>query len=166
MSLKKSVVYKDLFNKFDLDGNGTIEFNEFLIHIKTVFSLEPTDKRFDRTFMSIFYLSDTSSLVKKKDNVIDKKEFKKIADAIPVIDDKPIEEIIGCFLFNIIDDNFSGKINLKEMEMFTESIGLGKEHASGFITQIPKTDSDESKISKKDFVNWYVTGFRIASKSK
>ena len=158
--------FKELFNKFDVDSNGTIEFHEFLEQIKIVFNIDKSDNRFNNTFMSIFFMSDTSSLVKKKDNVIDKKEFKRIYNALPKRDDRPIEVIIADFLFNVIDDNQSGKINLKEMEFFSESIGLGKEHASGFIAQLEKTVMFDGKITKNDFINWYVKGFQIASRPK
>ena len=43
--------FKELFNKFDVDSNGTIEFHEFLEQIKIVFNIDKSDNRFNNTFL-------------------------------------------------------------------------------------------------------------------
>ena len=101
----------------------------------------------------IFYLSDKDSLFTKKDNKISKKEFTNIYFAIPIKRGQSKRALIGEFLFNIIDDNKSGKINEKELKQFSKLLYENDDFNSNFLIELDK--NGDGKIDLKEFLKWY-----------
>lgn len=143
----------ELFKKFDSDHNGIIDINEFTNFILNYFDIVDESENYVKVLKAIFEMCDTESVFHRKDYVIDKKEFTKIYNAIPVKDGRSPKTLVGTFLFNVIDSNGSGKISKKEMSKFTDALGVNKEQAESFMIELD-TNKD-GKVDLKEFLNWY-----------
>ena len=142
-----------LFEEIDTDRNGGIDIQEFFEFLVRHFRMGEEGDNYIRVFQSIFTMCDTETLFHKKDNLIDKKEFVRIYNAFPEKDSNlSMRGLIGTFLFNIIDENRSGKIS-KEMEKFTSTMDMDKEATKVFMKQLDL--NGDGKIDKNEFLSWY-----------
>ena len=159
-SKKNKIECQVLFNAIDQKNDGIIDVKEFVSFFIYYFELEENRNQFKRTFKSIFKLCN-------KNNMIDRKQFKRVYDAFSKknsydkyvnknnedYNEKKIYQI-GTFLFNVINQNHSGKINDKEMIKFCETLKVTKEKLiKQFIDELD--DNKDGKIDLNEFLNWF-----------
>ena len=152
---KKQKEINQLFQSIDIDHSGYIDEKEFISYFQSYFKLDSNDEKnsFYQELSLVFYLSDKDSLFTKKDNKISKKEFTNIYFAIPIKRGQSKRALIGEFLFNIIDDNKSGKINEKELKQFSKLLYENDDFNSNFLIELDK--NGDGKIDLKEFLKWY-----------
>ncbi|ELP93542.1 hypothetical protein EIN_061070 [Entamoeba invadens IP1] len=150
-----------IFNEMDIDKNGTIDENEFVLGLKKIMGEE---NFMEDDMKAVFIMCDKCSFFHKRDNKLDKEEFARVVKAIPqlptnfdslnfVQQDVAKKQRVGTFMFNIIDEDSSNTITLKELEKFITAIGKKKEDATKVMNLV---DKDKSKtITLDEFLEWY-----------
>ncbi|ELP93543.1 hypothetical protein EIN_061080 [Entamoeba invadens IP1] len=150
-----------IFDDMDLDKNGTIDVDEFVFGMKKMMGV---DTFADNEFKAIFSMCDGCSLFHKKDGKLSRKEFARVAKAIPnrssgydalSEEEKEVSDKkrLGTFIFNIIDEDRSGNISLKELTKFVVALGKPKESAEKLMARVDK--SKDKQISLDEFIDWY-----------
>ena len=144
-----------MFNEIDVDKSGFIEYNEFEEYFFKYFNLNDENSQVEkrRIFKLIFSLCDKKPFLKEKDNRIDKKEFKRIYEALQKIKGERCKKSIGQFLYHVIDKNENGVITKNEMRKVTELLKLTEEVLDVFFDELDL--NKDGNIDWEEFSNWY-----------
>ncbi|CAB9524022.1 Adenine nucleotide transporter BT1, chloroplastic/amyloplastic/mitochondrial [Seminavis robusta] len=123
---------RETFDRLDLDGSGSLDFEEVSKGLATLHY--PANYAFD-----VFIECDENN-----DKQISFEEFKKWVTA----KDEDMEE-----LFNSIDMDNSGRIDLKELELFLQHLDMPAKNAKDLMKKLDK-DGDEL-ITFEDFIDGF-----------
>ena len=150
-----------VFTRFDTDGSGEIDEDEFLEGMKVYFELHETKnpKEFDDIFRAMFKVADKARFMKKRNKQLDIKEFERIVLAFPQnLCALPIHDLIGETLFNFIDTNKSGSISKKEIKEFCQRVNKDKDDQIEMFKHLNFDGVDfngDGHVSKDEFVLWF-----------
>ena len=146
---------KAVFDSFDINKDGTIDFEEFTDGIGSLFDIQNLESAevYKKFFKTIFNMCDKSGWFKRKDQKLDLGEFTKIADAIPIYMTKDIKTNLARMMFNFIDDDESGKITKKEVAEFLKYSDFSKVTINEFIADLDKNGDGE--IDFVEFFLWF-----------
>lgn len=142
----------EVFTALDQDGSNYIEFNEFLIGIKKIYNIE--HNLFDDLIRDIFDFVDGYGLFNFKDQKLNRDELRKIWQKIPE-ERSNTRESIAELLFNVVDTNGSGYLELSEFRRYLRKIEESKMKSHEISTLFAKlTTTDYDKITKEQFIKY------------
>lgn len=144
----------EVFKSLDSDGSNYIEFNEFLKGIKFMYNI--TDNLCDDLIRDIFDFVDGYGLFNCRDQKLNRDELRKVWQKIPEIRSNTRESIAE-LLFNVIDTNDTGFLELSEFRRYLRKVEETKLKSNEITTLFAKlTTSDCNKITKEQFIK-YIT---------
>ena len=148
---------KAIFDSFDRDKNGTIELNEFIQGLSIFFNFEnlPSAETYKRFFTTIFNMCDKGGFFKRKNSKLDIDEFTRIANAMPLQFQTDIKVNLAKMMFNIIDENSSGKISKKEVAKFLKCSDFPDIFVKEYIKDLD--ENGDGEIDFKEFYEWFRT---------
>ena len=147
---------KIIFESFDTDHNGSIDKEEFIRGLSSLFHIEnlPSAERYKRFFSTIFKMCDTGGwFIFWSDGKLDLDEFERVVNAMPLPLTHDIKTNIGTMMFNIIDIDRSGFIERSEMIDFLENSEFSNVNVDDFIRELDQ--NSDGKISLEEFLYWF-----------
>lgn len=142
----------EVFKSLDADESNYIEFNEFLIGIKKVYNID--HDLFNDLIRDIFDFVDGYGLFNCRDQKLNKDELRKIWQKIPE-QRTNTRESIAELLFNVVDTNNSGYLELAEFRRYlrkVEETNLKTKEISTLFAKLTTTDCN--KITKEQFIKY------------
>ena len=152
--MKKRI--KTIFDSFDTDHNGSIDKEEFVKGLSSLFNIENLDsaERYKKFFLTIFKMCDTRGwFIFWGDGTLDLGEFERVANAMPLQLTHDIKTNIGTMMFNIIDGDRSGFVDKKEMISFLKNSEFSQIKVGEFIRELDQ--NSDGKISREEFLYWF-----------
>jgi len=144
----------EVFKSLDADGSNYIEFNEFLKGIKYMYNI--TNNLCDDLIRDIFDFVDGYGLFNSCDQKLNRDELRKVWQKIPETRSNTRESIAE-LLFNVVDTNNTGFLELSEFRRYLRKVEETKMKSNEITTLFAKlTTSDCNKITKEQFIK-YVT---------
>ncbi|KAM3959518.1 sarcoplasmic calcium-binding protein [Aphomia sociella] len=143
---------RTVHNILDIDKDGLISFNDFVLFGERFKSLGHLDEQQAREFSGIIKLT-----WEEQWGAVDPYNFvtveQYLEDMHHVLNDKTLKKKAHRwlpYLFKAVDKDKSGFISVKEFKLFFECLGLSNEHAAVAFAVID-TNGD-GKVSQKEFV--------------
>lgn len=147
-------ILNEVFKSLDSDGSNYIEFNEFLKGIKFMYNI--TNDLCDDLIRDIFDFVDGYGLFNSRDQKLNHDELRKVWQKIPETRSNTRESVAE-LLFNVIDTNETGFLELSEFRRYLRKVEETKLKTIEITTLFAKlTTSDCNKITKEQFIK-YVT---------
>lgn len=144
----------EVFKSLDSDGSNYIEFNEFLKGIKFMYNI--TDNLCDDLIRDIFDFVDGYGLFNCRDQKLNHDELRKVWQKIPETRSNTRENIAE-LLFNVIDTNNTGFLELSEFRRYLRKVEETKLKSNEISTLFAKlTTSDCNKITKEQFIKYVI----------
>lgn len=144
----------EVFKSLDSDGSNYIEFNEFLKGIKFMYNI--SDNLCDDLIRDIFDFVDGYGLFNCHDQKLNHDELRKVWQKIPEVRSNTRESIAE-LLFNVVDTNNTGFLELSEFRRYLRKVEETKLKSNEISTLFAKlTTSDCNKITKEQFIK-YIT---------
>lgn len=148
------ITLNEVFKTLDSDGSNYIEFDEFLKGIKFMYNI--SNNLCDDLIRDIFDFVDGYGLFNCRDQKLNRDELRKVWQKIPE-NRLNTRESIAELLFNVIDTNDTGFLELSEFRRYLRKVEETKLKSNEITTLFAKlTTSDCNKISKEQFIK-YVT---------
>lgn len=146
---------KETFEKFDEDKSGTIEVNELVNGLSSLFNVDtlPAPETYKKFFVTIFNICDKGGMFRRKDQKLELDEFERIADAMPLQISRNVKSDMAKMLFNIIDKDKSGSISKKEVAKFLKYSDFAQKSVEQFIADLDKNGDGE--IDFVEFLLWF-----------
>lgn len=145
-------ILNEVFKTLDSDGSNYIEFNEFLIGIKKVYNIN--HDLFNDLIRDIFDFVDGYGLFNCRDQKLNRDELRKIWQKIPE-EHQNTRESIAELLFNVVDTNNSGYLELSEFRRYLRKIEESKMKSHEISTLFAKlTTTEYDKITKEQFIKY------------
>ncbi|CAG9103961.1 unnamed protein product [Plutella xylostella] len=143
---------RTVHNILDVDKDGLISYNDFLLFAERFKNLGHLDEKHAQEFTQIIKLT-----WEEQWGAVDPYNFvtveQYLEDMHHVLNDKSLKKKAHRwlpYLFKAVDKDASGFISVKEFQLFYECLGLDHEHAAVAFAVID-TNGD-GKISLKEFV--------------
>jgi len=148
------ITLNEVFKSLDSDGSNYIEFDEFLKGIKFMYKI--TNDLCDDLIRDIFDFVDGYGLFNCRDQKLNHDELRKVWQKIPEIRSNTRESIAE-LLFNVIDTNNTGFLELSEFRRYLRKVEETKLKSNEITTLFARlTTSDCNKITKEQFIK-YIT---------
>lgn len=145
-------VLNEVFKTLDNDGSNYIEFNEFLVGIKKIYKID--HDLFNDLIRDIFDFVDGYGLFNCRDQKLNHDELRKIWQKIPE-ERQNTRESIAELLFNVVDTNNSGYLELSEFRRYLRKIEESKLKSHEISTLFAKlTTTEYDKITKEQFIKY------------
>lgn len=145
-------VLNEVFKTLDSDGSNYIEFNEFLVGIKKIYNIN--HDLFNDLIRDIFDFVDGYGLFNCRDQKLNHDELRKIWQKIPE-ERQNTRESIAELLFNVVDTNNSGYLELSEFRRYLRKIEESKMKSHEISTLFAKlTTTEYDKITKEQFIKY------------
>lgn len=145
-------VLNEVFKTLDSDGSNYIEFNEFLVGIKKIYKID--HDLFNDLIRDIFDFVDGYGLFNCRDQKLNHDELRKIWQKIPE-ERQNTRESIAELLFNVVDTNNSGYLELSEFRRYLRKIEESKMKSHEISTLFAKlTTTEYDKITKEQFIKY------------
>lgn len=131
----------ELFERFDVNGNGTMDAKEFKTAVVSFMEVNQ-----DKNLNDLLELIDTEDK-----GSLDKYEFRTIMMSF-LKDEEDIEEWLD--LFKIFDKNYSGEIGESELVHVLKNLGmkLTEAEALDLIMEVNASDQSKKSINFEDFL--------------
>ncbi|CAH0595527.1 unnamed protein product [Chrysodeixis includens] len=143
---------RTVHNILDVDKDGLISFNDFLLFAERFKSLGHLDEQQAQEFISIIKLT-----WEEQWGAIDPYNFvtveQYLEDMHHVLNDKTLKKKAHRwlpYLFKAVDKDKSGFISVHEFKLFFQCLGLDNEHAAVAFAVIDV--NGDGKLSQKEFV--------------
>lgn len=145
-------VLNEVFKTLDSDDSNYIEFNEFLVGIKKIYNIN--HDLFNDLIRDIFDFVDGYGLFNCRDQKLNHDELRKIWQKIPE-ERQNTRESIAELLFNVVDTNNSGYLELSEFRRYLRKIEESKMKSHEISTLFAKlTTTEYDKITKEQFIKY------------
>ena len=148
---------KVLFEHYDEDKNGYIDYPEFIKFMYEYFGIRAESEEVNEMINDLFAIADGNGMFNRKDEKLNFSEVLEVVKLLPDPEDaiKQPKKAICRVLFNMVDKNRGDSISRKEMVAFLKKIGADfhPEEINDMIIRIDKNQNQ--MIEFEEFLDLY-----------
>lgn len=164
--MESAIRKRNMTLQFGIDSAGYVSKEAFACGIKSIFGI--TDDVYNHLIFDIFTLVDGRGLFNARDDKLNKKELDFVIQAIPVERSEHICYNLSETIFNIVNKNKDGVLDINEFKDYITLI-LGSIKTSELKEVFKTLSKSTNGIQKEEFMKYCIekiSGLSLPEESK